>query len=226
MQERNNSTTGISVQLRFTRSRSTRLSCTQHEFFVYIHWFSNLYHAFGRSVIIMLCLERRFISQSFCKCDRGLSQESIRKARYFECSVFLFATDHRHQFCSPRICQHEDIWPIRTWYQNLVLWNGGIQTYDWIVSHDAPRFMLYYHCVRDISWSVFFSMREMSIAALDEDGFQACFGSAASTFENVELAYIHCALKEIFRVTLKGFSCVHWSVENSLVRSVATKHKV
>ena len=69
-------------------------------------------------------------------------------------------------------------------------------------------------------------MREMSIAALDEDGFQACFGSAASTFENVELAYIHCALKEIFRVTLKGFSCVHWSVENSLVRSVATKHKV
>ena len=160
----------------------------------------------------MLCLERRFISQSFCKCDRGLSQESIRKARYFERSVFLFATDHRHQFCSPRICQHEDIWPI--------------QTYDWIVSHDAPRFMLYYHCVRDISWSVFFSMREMSIAALDEDGFQACFGSAASTFENVELAYIHCALKEIFRVTLKGFSCVRWSVENSLVRSVATKHKV
>ena len=98
----------------------------------------------------MLCLGRRFISQSFCKCDRGLSQESIRKARYFECSVFLFATDHRHQFCSPRICQHEDIWPIRTRYQNLVSWNGGIQTYDWIVSHDAPRFMLYYHCVRDI----------------------------------------------------------------------------
>ena len=163
MQERNNSTAGISVQLRFTRSRSTRLSCTQHEFFVYIHWFSNLYHAFGRSVIIMLCLERRFISQSFCKCDRGLSQESIKKARYFECSVFLFATDHRHQFCSPRICQHEDSWPIRTWYQNLVSWNGGIQTYDWIVSHDAPRFMLYYHCVRDISWSVIFSTREVNI---------------------------------------------------------------
>ena len=173
----------------------------------------------------MLCLERRFISQSFCKCDRGLSQESIRNARNFECLVFLFATDHKHKFCSPRICQHEDIWPIRTWYQNLVSWNGGNQTYDWIVSHDAPRFMLYYHCVGDISWSVFFSMREMNIAVFDEDGFQTCFGSAASTFENVELAYIHCALKEIFRVTLRGFTCVHWSVENSLVCSVATKHK-
>ena len=46
-------------------------------------------------------------------------------------------------------------------------------------------------------------MREMNMAVLDEDGFQTCFGSAASTFENAELAYIHCALKEIFRVTLK-----------------------
>ena len=143
MQERNNSTAGISVRLWFTRFWNTRLSCTQHEFFAYIHWFSNLYHAFGRSMIKMLCLERRFISPSFCKCDRGLSQESIRKARYFECLVFLFVTDHGHKFWSPRICQHEDTWPIRTRYQNLVSWNGGIQTYDWIVSHDAPRFMFY-----------------------------------------------------------------------------------
>ena len=58
---------------------------------------------------MMLCLECRFISQSFYKCDRSLSQESIRKARHFECLVFLLATDHRHKFCSPRICQHEDI---------------------------------------------------------------------------------------------------------------------
>ena len=156
MQERNNSTAGISVQLWFTRSRSTRLSCTQHEFFAYIHWFSNLYHAFGRSVIIMLCLERQFISQSFCKCDRGLSQESIRNARNFECLVFLFATDHKHKFCSPRICQHEDIWPIRTWYQNLVSWNGGIQTYDQIISHGTPRFMSYYHCRR--RWHIMISI--------------------------------------------------------------------
>ena len=34
---------------------------------------------------------------------------------------------------------------------------------DRIVSHDAPRFMLYYHCVRDTSWSVIFSTREVNI---------------------------------------------------------------
>ena len=33
-------------------------------------------------------------------------------------------------------------------------------------------------------------------------------GSAASAFENIELGYIHCALKENFSVTLKGFTCV------------------
>ena len=26
-----------------------------------------------------------------------------------------------------RICQHEDIWPIRAWYQNLVSWNDSIK---------------------------------------------------------------------------------------------------
>ena len=34
---------------------------------------------------------------------------------------------------------------------------------DRIVSHDAPRFMLYYHCVRDTLWSVTFSTREVNI---------------------------------------------------------------
>ena len=53
---------------------------------------------------------------------------------------------------------------------------------DRIVSHDAPRFMLYYQCVRDISLSVIFSTREMNIAVPDVDGFQTCFGSAASAF--------------------------------------------
>ena len=50
----------------------------------------------------------------------------------------------------------------------------------------------------------------MNIAVLHVDGFQTCFGSAASAFENIELAYIHCALKENFSVTLtkKGFTCI------------------
>ena len=34
---------------------------------------------------------------------------------------------------------------------------------DRIVSHDAPRFMLYYHCVRDTPLSVIFSTREVNI---------------------------------------------------------------
>ena len=44
---------------------------------------------------------------------------------------------------------------------------------------------------------------------LDVDGFQTCFGSAASAFEIIELANIHCALKENFSVALteKGFTC-------------------
>ena len=109
-----------------------------------------------------------------CKSTVEKLQESIRKARYSECLVFLFATDHRHIFCSswsrriseksrkeiciaatieifvlrnlfsrivgawnwksailskaPRICQHEDILPIRAWYQNLVSWNCGIKS--------------------------------------------------------------------------------------------------
>ena len=51
------------------------------------------------------------------------------------------------------------------------------------------------------------------------------FSSAASAFENIELAYIHCALKENFSVTLtkKGFACVSLICrELPLVRSVAT----
>ena len=50
----------------------------------------------------------------------------------------------------------------------------------------------------------------MNIAVLDVDGFQTCFASAASSFEIIELAYILCALKENFSVTLTkmGFTCV------------------
>ena len=49
----------------------------------------------------------------------------------------------------------------------------------------------------------------MNVAVLDLNGFQTCFGSAASAFENIELAYIHCALKANFSVALKGFKCVN-----------------
>ena len=48
----------------------------------------------------------------------------------------------------------------------------------------------------------------MNIAVLEVDGFQTCFGSAASAFANIELAYIDCALKENFYVNLKGFACM------------------
>ena len=50
-------------------------------------------------------------------------------------------------------------------------------------------------------------MRVMNITVLDLYGFQTCFGSAASVFENIELADIHCALKKNFNVTLKGYMC-------------------
>ena len=61
---------------------------------------------------------------------------------------------------------------------------------------------------------------------LDVDGFQTCFGSAASAFEiiELELAYIHCALKENFSVALteKGFTCISLICRELLVpRSVA-----
>ena len=63
-----------------------------------------------------------------------------------------------------------------------------------------------------------------SARRLDVDGFQTCFGSAASPFEIIELAYIHCALKENFSVALteKGFTCISLICRELLVpRSVA-----
>ena len=63
----------------------------------------------------------------------------------------------------------------------------------------------------------------MNVSVLDVDGFQTCFGSAASAFEIIELAYIHYALKENFSVTLtnKAFTCVSLICRELLVRSVA-----
>ena len=45
---------------------------------------------------------------------------------------------------------------------------------------------------------------------LDVDGSKHCFGSAASAFEIIELAFIRYALKENFSVTLtkRGFTFV------------------
>ena len=64
----------------------------------------------------------------------------------------------------------------------------------------------------------------MNIAVLDLDSFQTWFSPAASAFENIELAYIHCALKENLSVTLKSFTCVSLICRELLVRSVSTKH--
>ena len=64
------------------------------------------------------------------------------------------------------------------------------------------------------------TVRKVNIAVLDVDGFQTCFGSAASAFEIIELAYIHCALKENFSV-FQGFTCVSLICRELIVRSVA-----
>ena len=68
--------------------------------------------------------------------------------------------------------------------------------------------------------------RVMNIAVLDVYGFQTCFGSAASAFENVELAYIHCALKECFSVTLKGYTCFTDLSRTTCALGRNYKHKV
>ena len=63
-------------------------------------------------------------------------------------------------------------------------------------------------------------MHVMNIAVLNVYGLNM-FGSAASAFKNIELAYIHCALKENFSVTLR-VTCVSLICRELLVHSVAT----
>ena len=63
--------------------------------------------------------------------------------------------------------------------------------------------MLYYHCVRDIIIMIT-TLQHARNEHRSARCFQTCFGSAASAFENIELADIHCALKMNFSVTLKG----------------------
>ena len=68
--------------------------------------------------------------------------------------------------------------------------------------------------------------RKDSIALLNVYGFQTCFGSVASAFEDIELAYIHCALKENFSVTLKGYMCFTDLSRTTRALGRNYKHKV
>ena len=75
--------------------------------------------------------------------------------------------------------------------------------------------------------TLFFGTRgAMNITVLDVYGFQTCFSSAASAFENIELAYTHCALKENFSVTLKGYMCFTDLSRTTCAFGHNYKHKV
>ena len=65
----------------------------------------------------------------------------------------------------------------------------------------------------------------MNIIVLDVYGFQTCFGSAASAFEN-KLADIHCALKKNLNVTLKGYMCFTDLSRTTCALGGNYKHKV
>ena len=57
-------------------------------------------------------------------------------------------------------------------------------------------------------------------------GFQTCFGTAASAFENIELADIHCALKKNFNVTFNGYMCFADLSRTTCALGRNYKHKV
>ena len=66
----------------------------------------------------------------------------------------------------------------------------------------------------------------MNITVRDVYGFQICFCSTASAFENIELAYIHCALKENFSFTLKSYMCFTDLSRTTCALGRNYKHKV
>ena len=68
-------------------------------------------------------------------------------------------------------------------------------------------------------------MHVMNIVVLNVYGLNM-FGSAASAFKNIELAYIHCALKENFSVTLKGHMCFTDLSRTTCALGRNYKHKV
>ena len=60
----------------------------------------------------------------------------------------------------PRSLPSEVFYLATTWTETVHQY--GRPDDDRIVSHDAPRFLLYYHCVHDTSWSVIFSTHEVN----------------------------------------------------------------
>ena len=87
------------------------------------------------------------------------------------------------------------------------------------------------NCVRGTSLSVIFSTRDVNIDCSARCGwFPNMFRFSCFCFEIIELAYIHCPLKENFSVTLikKGFTCISLICREllcALGRTVNTKYK-
>ena len=86
-----NCSRGISIQFWFTCSRSTNLSCTQNAFFAYIHWLLGFI-----TLLVGACTWLQYSTfwtsiygQSLYKCGLSLSQDSVRKAPYFEYFFFF-----------------------------------------------------------------------------------------------------------------------------------------
>ena len=86
-------------------------------------------------LLFLFATNHRYI---FCSSwSRGIS-EKLRKEICIACSKSVFWKIFSRIVgtwywksailsTAPRICQHEDIGPIRAWYQNLVSWNGCIK---------------------------------------------------------------------------------------------------
>ena len=77
---------------------------------------------------------------------------------------------------------------------------------DRIVSHDASRLGVYYHCVSDVI--IYFTLSDETMAC-----FHACLNELTSelrgfAFKGTDLIYIHCVSNENFASAVKGFTFV------------------
>ena len=98
---------------------------------------------------------------------------------------------------------------------------------DRIVSHDAPRFMLYFHCVRDISkWSVIFSTREMHEHRSARWMVPNIFRFSNFCFWDYRAGLYSLSLKGELLWLRKALQVFHWSVENYLCAQSHCKHEV
>ena len=79
--------TDVSVSL--LCSWSTRLSCTQNAFFAYIHWLLGFITFLAGAWLQYCTFWTSVYWQSLYKCYRSLSQDSLRKDRYFEYLFFF-----------------------------------------------------------------------------------------------------------------------------------------